>query len=62
MSLARATISLDVAERNRGDDRPEDFFLHHFHVVVGVHEDGGLHEVALVAFARAAGGGLRAFA
>ena len=52
---------VDVAERSGGDDGPEDFFLHHFHVVVGIDEDGGLHEVALVAFARTAGGGLRAF-
>ena len=61
MSLARGDDFIHVAEGHGGDDRPEDFFLHDFHLVVGVDEDGGLDEIALVAVARAAGGGLRAF-
>ena len=38
---------LAIAERNRRDDGPENFFLHHFHFVVGVHEHRGLNEIAL---------------
>ena len=61
MSLARVDDFVHVAERSGGDDGPEDFFLHHLHVVVGIHEDGGLDEVALVAFAGTTDGGFGAF-
>ena len=45
---------LDMLERNRRDHGPENFLPHHFHFFVGVHQDRGLHEVALVAVARSA--------
>ena len=50
-----------IVERHRRYHRPEDFFPHHLHVFAGVHENGGLDEVAFVAFSVAAGDGCGAF-
>ena len=45
---------VDIAERNGGDDGPENLFSDNFHFVVGVHEHGRLDEVAFIALPAAA--------
>src|SRR5665213_48642 len=52
---------LNVTEGNGGDDGPENFFAHHFHVFICVYEDGWLYEIALVTFPGTAGNGFGAF-
>src|SRR6202046_4609034 len=52
---------VDVAERNRRKDGPENFLLHHFHGLGGVDEDCRLDEVTSVSFAAAARHRLGAF-
>ena len=50
-----------VAERHDRHDWSENFLAHDLHLLVGVDEHRGLDEIAFVAFAAAANGGLRAF-
>src|SRR3954468_17372549 len=50
-----------VLERDGGDDRSENLFLHDLHAVIGVDEHGGLDKVSLVALALAADSSLCAF-
>src|SRR5260370_16781611 len=52
---------LRIVERHRGNDRPEDFLLHHLHVFTGIHKDGGLHEITLVPLLMPACHGSRTF-
>ena len=51
---------LRIRERHGRHNRPEDFFLHHFHLIVGVDQDGRLNEVSFLAALVATGDRLRA--
>src|SRR5882672_1392918 len=53
---------LGIVERNRGHDRPKDFFLHDLHVFFRVHQNRGLHEVAFAVEFAATGRGASALA
>src|SRR4029077_3394905 len=50
-----------IAERNRRDHGAEDFFLHDFHAVVGINQNGRLYEIAFVAVATSTSHGLGTF-